>query len=200
MKRICLTCAFAAILAAHDLAAAPAARPAAAALIKYFHMEQIPQEGPWFTLTYRSADVLAANTLPERYVGARVVGSAIIGIVTRIDFSALHQVATDEIWHFYGGDPLQLLVLQPDGTSESVILGPDVLHGQHLQYMVPHGAWQGAIPLGREPGSYTLFGNTLAPGFDYKDLQMGYRDELQRKYPQQATAIARLTRKEFAAR
>ena len=185
-------------LAAGPLSAAP--KPTARALIEHFKMTRIPQEGPWFTLTYRSTDVLARSALPDRYDGPRAAGTAIIGIVTRADFSAMHRLKTDEMWHYYGGDPLELLVLHPDGTGEVVVLGPDVLAGQKVQYVVPGGSWQGARPLGKKGDAYSLFGDTLAPGFEYADFEMGYRDELQRKYPVQSAAIARLTRPEFVTR
>jgi uncharacterized protein len=183
-------------LAASPLGAAP--RPTAQALIEHFKMTRIPQEGPWFTLTWRSEETLPRSALPDRYDGPRPAGTAIIGIITRTDFSAMHRLKTDEMWHYYGGDPLELLVLHPDGTGEVVVLGPDVLAGQKLQYVVPRGSWQGARPLGDKSDAWSLFGDTLAPGFEYADFEMGYRDELQRTYRVHSAAIARLTRTEFA--
>ena len=177
-----------------------APRPTAAALIQHFKMTQVPQEGPWFTLTYSSEDVLSHDALPQRYDGARSAGSAIIGLITRTDFSALHKLKTDEMWHYYGGDPLQMLILHPDGHGEVVVLGPDVLNGQRLQYVVPRGSWQGAMPTGKGADTYSLFGDTLAPGFAYADFEMGYRSELQQAYPRFAATIAQLTRKEFVTR
>src|ERR1700733_1012481 len=103
-------------LASEHLCAAP--RPNAAALIEHFNMQRIPQEGPWFTLTYSSSDTLPRGALPERYNGPRAAGSAIIAVITRTEFSALHRLKTDEVWHYYGGDPLQLLVLRSDGSGE----------------------------------------------------------------------------------
>ena len=185
-------------LLSSTLGAAP--RPTAAALIQHFKMAQVPQEGPWFTLTYSSEDVLPRAALPERYDGSRAAGSAIIGLITRTDFSALHKLKTDEMWHYYGGDPLQLLVLHPDGRGEAVVLGPDVLGGQKLQYVVPRGSWQGAMPTGKGADTYSIFGDTLAPGFAYADFEMGYRSELQQAYPRFADTIAQLTRKEFLTR
>ena len=175
-------------------------RPSAAALIKHFNMARIPQEGPWFALTYNSPDVLARAALPERYDGPRATGSAIIALVTRTDFSAMHRLKTDEMWHYYGGDPLEMLILHPNGNGEVVVLGPDVLAGQKLQYVVPRGSWQGARPRGKSRDSYAIFGDTLAPAFEYSDFEMGYRDELQKAYPHQAASIEQLTRKEFLAR
>jgi predicted cupin superfamily sugar epimerase/mannose-6-phosphate isomerase-like protein (cupin superfamily) len=185
-------------LATEYLYAAP--KPAAAALIEHFNMQRIPQEGPWFALTYSSSDTLPRGALPERYDGPRAAGSAIIAIITRAEFSAMHRLKTDEVWHFYGGDPLQLLILHPDGSGGVVVLGSDVFAGQKLQYVVPRGSWQGSIPLGKGRDSYSMIGDTLAPSFDYSDFEMGYRTELQQAYPRYAGLIAQLTRKEFLTR
>jgi predicted cupin superfamily sugar epimerase/mannose-6-phosphate isomerase-like protein (cupin superfamily) len=185
-------------LASETLCAAP--RPTSAALIEHFNMQRIPQEGPWFTLTYSSSDTLPRAALPERYDGSRAAGSAIIALITKPDFSAMHRLKTDEVWHYYGGEPLQLLVLNPNGSGEVVVLGSDVLGGQKLQYVVPRGSWQGSIPLGKGPDSYSMIGNTLAPSFDYSDFEMGYRTELQQTYPRYAELIGQLTRKEFLTR
>jgi uncharacterized protein len=185
-------------LTTEHLHAAP--RPTAAELIKHFNMARIPQEGPWFTLTYSSSDTLPHAALPQRYDGSRVAGSAIIAIITKAEFSAMHRLKTDEVWHFYGGDPLQLLVLHPNGSGEVVVLGPDVLAGQKLQYVVPRGSWQGSMPLGKGQDRYSTIGDTLAPSFDYSDFEMGYRTELQQAYPRYAGLIAQLTRSEFRIR
>ena len=198
MKRSVLLLILLGDLATGYLYAAP--RPTATALIEHFNMQRIPQEGPWFTLTYSSSDTLPRGALPERYDGPRPAGSAIMAIITKAEFSAMHRLQTDEIWHYYGGDPLQLLVLRSDGSGEVVVLGSDVLGGQKLQYVVPRGSWQGSIPLGKGRDSYSMIGNTLAPSFDYSDFEMGYRTELQQAYPRYAGQIAQLTRQEFLTR
>jgi predicted cupin superfamily sugar epimerase len=169
-------------------------------LIQHFKMEKIPAEGPWFTVTYRSQDRLDAKSLPLRYQGDRIASTAIYAVQTMEDFSAMHKLLTDEIWHFYGGNPLEMLLLYPDGRGEVVVVGPDVFKGQHPQFVVSRDVWQGSIPMGAGPESYSFFGNTLAPGFEFDDFEMGYRDELQNQYPQFAAHIARLTREEFKSR
>ena len=170
-------------------------------LIDSFQMQRIPQEGPWFSVTYVSADVLPGAALPARYEGKdHHAGSAINLVLTREDFSALHRLRTDETWHFYGGDPVEMLLLYPDGHGEAVVIGPDVLAGQHPQFTVPRGVWQGSAPRGTAPEAYSFAGDQLAPAFDYTDFEIGYRDELQKAYPQFADQIARLTRAEFMRR
>ena len=185
------------------LASAAQAEPAgkAAALIKHLRMERIPAEGAWFAATWRSSDVLSARAVPARYRGVpHAAGSAIYALVTVADFSALHRLETDETWHYYGGDPLELLLLHPDGRGETVSLGPDVIAGQQPQFTVPRGTWQGARTVGKGRDAYTFFGDTLVPGFEYQDFTIGYRDELQKQYPAFAAQIAGLTRAEFAVK
>jgi predicted cupin superfamily sugar epimerase/mannose-6-phosphate isomerase-like protein (cupin superfamily) len=169
-------------------------------LIDRLQMEKIPVEGAWFKVTYTSADRLAAESLPARYGSARPAGGAIYALVTREDFSAMHRLKTDEIWHYYAGDPMEILLLQPGGQSRVVVLGTDFAGGQQPQFAVPAGVWMGARPVRATSGAYTFFGTTMAPGFDYTDFEPGYRDELQRAYPARSDLIGQLTRSELASR
>jgi predicted cupin superfamily sugar epimerase/mannose-6-phosphate isomerase-like protein (cupin superfamily) len=169
-------------------------------LIDRLGMEKIPVEGCWFKVTYNSADKLAADALPARYGTPRIAGGAIYALVTREDFSAMHRLKTDEIWHFYAGDPMELLLLYPDARSEVVVLGSDLLAGQRPQFTVPAGVWMGARPMAKGAEAYGFFGTTMAPGFDPADFEPGYRDELQRTYPAQRELIGELTRAELATR
>ncbi len=169
-------------------------------LIEHYKMEKIPVEGAWFHVTYGSKDSIPAAALPARYGSPRVAGTAIYALATREDFSAMHRLRTDEVWHFYLGDPLELLLLHPDGRGESVVIGPDVFAGQHPQYTVPAGVWMGGRPVPATPEAYTFFGCTMAPGFDYGDFEAAYRDELETAYPAWRKQIAALTRAELATR
>ncbi|MFH9585020.1 cupin domain-containing protein [Streptomyces luteogriseus] len=151
-------------------------------LIAHFGLEPIPREGGLFRQTWAG---------PERPDG-RPEGTAIVALLTAGDFSALHRLPTDEIWHFYRGDPLELLLLAPDGTTGTVVLGPDVLHGQHVQLTVPAGTWMGGRVRGA--GQWTLFGCTMAPGFTFGGYEHGDAAELTARYPAVADEIARLSR------
>ncbi len=162
-------------------------------------MELIPGEGAWYKVTYNSAEQIPAAALPPRYGAPRLVGTSIYALITREDFSAMHRLKTDEIWHFYQGDPIELLLLHPDGRGEVVTLGSDPLAGQQPQYTVKAGTWMGARPAKPTPEAYALFGCTMAPGFDYADYEPGYREPLQKQFPAQAALIGALTRDEFIA-
>lgn len=155
-------------------------------------MQPHPIEGGFFVETYRSKEKFPGNSLPASYEGERAIATAIYYLLTPDTFSALHRLRGDEIFHFYLGDPVEMLQLAPDGSGETVLLGPDLAAGMRLQHTVPAGTWQGSrlVPGGR----YALLGTTMAPGFDARDYESGQRDELIARYPQYAPLIAMLTR------
>ncbi len=102
-------------------------------------------------------------------------------MLTPDTFSALHRLPGDEIFHFYLGDPVEMLLLKPDGTGQAVLLGPDISAGMRLQHTVAGGTWQGSrlIP----GGKFALLGTTMSPGFDPADYEVGKRQELSAAYP-----------------
>ena len=105
--------------------------------------------------------------------------------------SLFHRLTFDETWHFYGGDPLRLILLHPDGRSEDVVMGPDPLAGQHVQFVIPAGVWQAGELV--EGGHWALFGCTLAPGFTGTCFEGGRRDVLLASHPGRADDIERLS-------
>ena len=144
-----------------------------------------PKEGGFFRRTYTSAGTVE---LPR---GLRAQGTAIYYLLEAGTFSEMHVLDSDEIFHFYLGDPIRMMQLDPDGNGRTIMLGPDVLHGQQLQVVVPRGVWQGSC---LEPcGTFALLGCTVAPGFEYADYESGDRQSLQAQYPAFAEAIRRLT-------
>ena len=160
-------------------------------LIRRLNLQPHPKEGGWFRETYRAAEVFAQSGLPSRYPGERSASTAIYYLLTPTTFSALHRLRTDEVFHFYLGDPVRMLQLDPDGTGKSIVLGNDIINGQLPQVVVPHGVWQGSS---LEPGGrFALLGCTVAPGFDYADYEHGDRSALLSRYPNHAELIQRLT-------
>ena len=131
-------------------------------------------------------------SLPDPYPGDRAAGTAIYYLLTPDTFSALHRLPGDEIFHFYLGDPVEMLQLKPDGSGEVVVLGHDIAAGMRPQHVVPGGVWQGSRL--RAGGSYALLGTTMSPGFDYNDYESGTRESLTQLYPQHSAMIASLTR------
>ena len=105
--------------------------------------------------------------------------------------SRLHRLCSDELWHFYAGGALVIAILQPGVGAREIVLGRDLEQGETLQAVVPAGAWFGARV--RDPGSFTLAGCTVAPGFDDADFELADRAALLRQFPDQAALITRLT-------
>jgi uncharacterized protein len=165
--------------------------PVAEELIKRLGLIRHP-EGGWFCETYRSNEQVAAQALPDRYNGDRPFCTAIYFLLEQGDFSALHRIKSDEIWHFYTGTPLRVHVISPEGTYHGIILGPDPTAGQRFQAVVPAGCWFGAEVTGT--GS-ALVGCTVAPGFDFTDFEMADQQNMLEQYPDQATLVCRLTRR-----
>ena len=159
-------------------------------VIALLDLQPHPVEGGFFRETYRSSEVLPHSLLP-RNTGPRSLATAIYYLLTPKTVSALHRLPTDEIFHFYLGDPVRILQLWPDGTVRTLTLGTDLQAGQLPQTVVPGGVWQGSHLV--DGGKFALLGATMAPGFDYADYAAGKREELKRIWPAHAILIERLT-------
>jgi len=154
-------------------------------IIEALKLKPHPIEGGFFRETYRSSGT------HERHGSVRSMSTAIYYLLKPGTVSALHRLPGDELFHFYMGDPVQMLQLWPDGSTKTVTLGNDLKAGHFPQLVVPGGVWQGSVLV--DNGSFALLGCTMAPGFDYVDYQAGERDELIAKYPNEAAMIERLT-------
>lgn len=163
-------------------------------IIHHFGLQPLPREGGLFRQTYCAPETIPRHALPHRYRHDKPYATAILYFLTSApdSFSALHRLPTDEIYHFYLGDPVELLLLHPQGRSERIILGHDLRAGHQVQFVVPRDVWQGSrlVPGGR----WALLGTTMAPGYDDTDYQQGLREDLIRGYPEEAETIRLLTR------
>jgi predicted cupin superfamily sugar epimerase len=149
-------------------------------------------EGGHFRETYRAPLTIPGKALPSEYTGDRNVSTAIYYLLTPETFSAIHIVRSDEAFHFYAGDPVEMLQLWPDGTSRVVFIGNNLAAGHEPQLVVPAGVWQGCrLTRG---GRWALMGCTVAPGFDYADFELADRGELTRRHPEHTEMIAALTK------
>jgi uncharacterized protein len=167
----------------------------AAQIIQILGLEPLPVEGGLFRQAYLASEGIAAQALPQRYHGAaKPFATAIYYLLTDQpgSFSEFHRLPTDEIFHFYLGDALEVNLLYPSGEIRQVFLGQDIVAGQHLQFVVPAGVWQGSrvVP----GGHYSLIGTTMAPGYTSEDYEQGSRTDLLQRYPAAAQTIRLLTR------
>jgi predicted cupin superfamily sugar epimerase len=151
-----------------------------------------PIEGGFYRETYRSRRVLPGRTDPGGSEKRRAACTAIYYLLTPDEVSALHRLEGDEIFHFYLGDPVEMLQLHPDGAGEIFVLGADLAAGMRPQVCVPGGTWQGSrlAPGGR----FALLGTTMAPGFDPADYEQGEAGALSREYPAFRERILELAR------
>ncbi len=150
------------------------------------NLQPHPVEGGSFRQTYVSEEKVSLAR------GVRTAGTAIYYLLEPGTFSEMHVLASDEIFHFYLGDPVEMLQLYPDGRSAVFVLGPDLAAGQHVQLIVPAGVWQGTRLIGS--GKLTLLGCTVTPGFDFADYRGGSYAALAEKWPAEAERIQALTR------
>jgi predicted cupin superfamily sugar epimerase len=149
-------------------------------------LEPHPVEGGFYRRTYTSAGSV------ELTRGTRAQGTAIYYLLEAGTFSEMHVLDSDEIFHFYLGDPVEMLQLHPDGGSEVFVLGPDLAAGQHVQLVVPAGVWQGTRLV--DEGRVALLGCTVTPGFDFADYRNASFAELASRWPAEAERIRKLTR------
>ncbi|KAB8040819.1 hypothetical protein GCL60_02505 [Silvanigrella paludirubra] len=153
-------------------------------LIKHFNLEPHP-EGGYFKESYR------AQSKTQTPNGERNVSTAIYFLIPNGKKSAFHRIASDEVWHFYLGVPLNIFEISPYGTLTKVVLGQDLKAGQKLQHVIPAGTWFGAIP--ENNSGYSFVGCTVAPGFDFEDFEMANRSKLIEMYPDAKNIIEMLT-------
>ena len=146
-------------------------------------MTRLPVEGVLFAQTHRST-----ATTPE----GGPAWSAGVGLFCNDppSRSSFHRLVFDEVWHFYAGDPIRLVLLHPDGSHDETIMGSDVAGSQLVQQLVPAHTWQaGELVPG---GDWALFGSTMAPGFTDSGFEGGTVDELLATHPSRAADIERL--------
>ena len=151
-------------------------------------------EGGFFRETYRAGCELPVGSLPSVYTGPRSAGTAIYYLLRDGAFSALYRVHGEEMFHFYLGDPVEMLQLHEGGEGEVIVLGTDIHAGMTPQVLVPAGVWQGSRLL--SGGSFALLGTTMSPGFDFSDFELGRREELLKSHPAFNHRILELTRSE----
>ncbi len=151
-----------------------------------------PREGGWFIQTYAANESLPAASFEDgRYPGPRRTSTAIYYLLEPTTFSEMHRLRSDEVFHFYAGDAVEMLQLLPDGSGRTVVIGNDLAAGERPQVVVERGVWQGSRLVAG--GSWALLGCTVSPGFEYEDYDSATREELTQRWPTFAEKIAALT-------
>lgn len=160
----------------------------AAQLIEHFQMPPHP-EGGYYRETYRSP--LTVTPHGGGFDGDRLASTAIYFLLPAGSRSGFHRIRSDEAWHFYGGGPMTLIQLSPEGRLEEITLGTDLLRGHKVQHVVPAGYWFGGMP--QTGTEYSFVGCTVAPGFEFRDFELAERGALTRMFPAHEKWIKQLT-------
>jgi hypothetical protein len=165
----------------------------AADIIERLQLVPLMAEGGYFRETYRSGATIPSAAISPGYSGDRNVSTAIYYLLTPDTFSTIHRVKSDEVFHIYAGDLVEMLQLESNGAGRIVTIGNDLSVGNEPQLVVPGGVWQGCRLIAG--GRWALMGCTVAPGFDYADFTAGDCAELVAHYPDFAEMIVALTPK-----
>ncbi len=159
--------------------------------IEKLHLQPHP-EGGYFAETYRSTETVVQAHLPARYVGDRSFSTAIYFLVKGGQFSSLHRIESDELWHFHTGTRLTVHCIDSQGILQTIPLGSDPDQGEVFQAVVPAGYWFGSVV--EDSLGFALVSCTVAPGFDFAGFELAERNELTALFPQHQAVIAKLTR------
>jgi len=150
-------------------------------IIREFNLEPLPGEGGYYRETYRSQSYFNDDCLPGEIQGRHAFSTCIYYLITPDSFSHLHRLPSDEIWHFYLGDPVEQLQLFLNGNGNLLTIGNDLGNGESPQVIVRELVWQGTKL--KEGGQYALLGITMSPGFNFSDYEAGNVNQLINKYP-----------------
>lgn len=138
-------------------------------------------EGGYFRRTFQADH----RSLVDTEVGERFSMTSIYYLLTAEGSIGHFHKNKSDILHFYhSGDPITYYLIHPDGRLETRVLGPDILAGQEFQFVVKGGIWKASQLFEKGASGYGLISEAVSPGFDYKDMTLGKRQELMKAFPQ----------------
>ena len=142
--------------------------------------------------TYRSTLKIPAAGLPEPYEEDRPYGSALYFLVAPGAQIVMHRIRSDQLYHHYFGDPLEVLMLYPEGTGAVEVVGDDLFAGERPQLFVPGDTFH-TSRLASGGTGYALLASTEWPGVDTPDVEHGDIEALVAAYPDFREQIRRFT-------
>ena len=149
-------------------------------------------EGGYYKETYRSEGKITQACLSSDFSGERNMATGIYFLIEKGNFSALHKIKSDETWHFYYGDALEVIEINEQGKLTITQIGSNILQGNTFQYTVKANTWFGSRV--NSNGQFSLVGCTVYPGFDFNDFELANRQDLIQLFPQHQNIIVELTR------
>ena len=160
-------------------------------IIKKLGLVPLPEEGGFYFESFRSNIEVSLDLNGNGIKEIRKASTCIYYLITPEDYSALHKVKSDETFHFYMGDPVEMFQIDEYGARK-VLIGSDILNGETPQVIVPAGMWQGTRL--KEGGKFALMGTTVSPGFEFIDFELASREEMLKRFPDQEEDILKYTR------
>lgn len=151
-------------------------------IVKLLGLQPLPEEGGYFVRSYQAKD----KVLLDR--GERPVGDAIYYLITEDQFSGLHRLKCDEMWHFYAGNPVEMLIFD-DNEFNLVEIGNSDFTKHLPQKLVKANQWQGTKL--KSGGKWALLGTNAFPGYAQEDFAMGQLDMFQGRPHEQLRIIKR---------
>lgn len=164
----------------------------AAYLIRKLDLQKHP-EGGYFKEVYRSDEIIGQKNLPERYTSGRNYSTSIYFMIEGDDFSSFHRLESDELWHFYEGTAIKIIMIDKNGKLENKLLGTDFEKGENPVAVIKKATWFAAELVDKT--MYSLIGCTVAPGFDFEDFTLAKSDDLIKNFPYHSEIIKKFTRK-----
>lgn len=138
-------------------------------------------------LTYASKERIAPGGLAAPFADGRPMGSALFFMLTPAEPVKLHRIRNDQLYHYYLGDPIEVLLMLQDGTTARHVVGPDLKAGHKVQLFIPGGTFHTARVAGSR--RWFLGGSTEWPGVEPQDVELGKADELAARFPAVAEQI-----------
>ncbi len=148
------------------------------------------QEGGYYKEVYRSTEQIASGCLPDRFKSSKSFSTSIYFLLEKGDFSAFHKIKSDEIWHFYDGDPVSINVINEEGLLTNLKLGLVPEDNIIPQVTIEANQWFAA----ESKGDFSLVGCTVSPGFDFYDFEIAERNMLISQHEQHREIIEQFTR------
>lgn len=159
-------------------------------LIDKLQLQNHP-EGGYFKETHRSEGIIKPVGGKSDFPAGRNYSTAIYYLLEGAETSSFHRIRSDESWHFYTGSSATIHIIHPDSLYQALSLGPELEKGQEFQLTVPANSWFGVSV--DTPDSFILAGCTVAPGFDFKDFEMGDPFKLKQAFPEHIEIIEKLS-------
>lgn len=137
--------------------------------------------------TFVSGLRVPAEALPADFQGSRILGGVFYFLVTPQDPVQLHRIRSDQMYHYYLGDPLEVLLLQEGTAGEVRVVGPDLAAGMRPQLLIPGGTFHA----GRTRGSlgYSLLGTSVWARAEPEDVELGDPNQLREAFPEMRAAL-----------